>query len=141
MTVAAPPLVAGAAGGMLIAFDQASISGGGDAALAVGVAVAAGVAMYSALFVWAGLVTSHPLAYGLLYAFIWEGLFATFVDGIKYVSIRQYTLGLVKAIDGSRFTGPDQDVIGTVGALVGLVLVCGGFTALAVRRLRRMDVP
>jgi ABC-2 type transport system permease protein len=141
MTVATPPLVAGAAGGMLIAFHAGSIGGGGKAALAVGIGVAAGVAMYSALFLWAGLVTSHPLAYGLLYAFVWEGLFATFVDGIKYVSIRQYTLGLVKAVDASRFAGPDQSVIGTVGAVVGMAVVCVGFVALAVRRLRQMDVP
>lgn len=141
LTVATPLLVAGSAGGMLVAFEGASLDGGGRAALAVGVAVAAGVAMYSALFLWAGLVASHPLAYGLLYAFVWEGLVGTFVNGIKYVSVRQYTLGLVQAVDASRFTGPDQSVIGTVGAIVGAAVVCVGFVALAVRRLRQMDVP
>ena len=141
MTVATPLLVAGAVGGVLIAFDGAGIGGAGKAATAVAIALVVGTAMYSAVFLWAGLVTSHPLAYGLLYAFVWEGLFATFVDGIKYLSIRQYTLGLVKALDASRFAGSDQNVIGAAQAVVGACVVCLGFVALAVRRLRRMDVP
>ena len=29
-----------------------------------------------------GLATSHPLALGLLYVFVWEGLFGTFGNGM-----------------------------------------------------------
>ncbi len=94
-----------------------------------------------ALFLWAGLVTSHPLALGLLYVFVWEGLFGTFVNGIKYLSIRQYALGIATVVDGSRFSGPDQDVLGGTASIVGAPVVAVGFTLLAVRRLRRMDVP
>jgi ABC-2 type transport system permease protein len=141
LTVVVPPLVAGSVGGVLIAFEGAGVDGAGSAAVAAGVALALGAAVYSAVFLWAGLVTGHPLAYGLLYAFVWEGLFATFVDGIKYVSIRQYTLGLVKGIDGSRFSGPDQHVVGLAAAAACAAVVGAGFVALAVRRLRRMDVP
>jgi ABC-type transport system involved in multi-copper enzyme maturation permease subunit len=141
VTVSLPLPVAGAAAGVLVGFQAAGIDGAGRAAIAAVVALAAGVAMYSAVFLWAGLVTAHPLAFGLLYVFVWEGLFATFVNGIKYVSIRQYTLGWVKGIDGSRFGGPDQDVLGLAGAVAGSLVVLVGFVALAVRRLRRMDVP
>ncbi len=102
--------------------------------------MAVGVVVYSAIFVWAGLVTSHPLGFGLLYVFVWEGLFATFVDGIKYLSVRQYTLGVVHALDDMRFAGLGQDVVGPVAAVVGCAVVFCGFALLTVRRLRRMDV-
>ena len=105
------------------------------------VGVAVGLTLYSTLFLWAGLVTSHPLALGLLYVFVWEGLFGTFVHGIRYVSIRQYTLGLVKGVDSTRFVGTDHTVLAVGPAAVGAAVVCIGFTLLALRRLRHMDVP
>jgi len=141
ITVAAPLLVAGAVAGVFVAFSSAGIDGAGKAAVSVAIAFTVGVVMYSAVFVWAGLVTSHPLAYGLLYVFVWEGLFGTFVHGIRYVSIRQYTLGLVKGLDATRFVGTDHTVLGAGAAVVGAAVVCIGFTLLAVRRLRLMDVP
>ncbi len=104
-------------------------------------AIGVGVVLYSALFLWAGLVTSHPLALGLLYVFVWEGLFGSFVHGIRYLSIRQYTLGIARAVDASRFAGPDQSVLGSAGAVVGSAVVVTAFALLVVRRLRRMDVP
>jgi ABC-2 type transport system permease protein len=141
ITVSGPLLVAGTAGGVLVGFDVAGIGGAGKAAAAAAIAMAVGVALYSAVFLWAGLVTSHPLAFGLLYVFIWEGLFATFVNGIKYLSIRQYSLGILKTVDASRFAGADQHVIGSPAAIVGSAVVFLAFALLVVRRLKRMDVP
>ena len=139
ITVAGPALAAGTFGSVLLAFRLADLPGAGSAAAAAALAVAAGLVLYSTVFLWAGLATSHPLALGLLYVFVWEGLFGTFVNGIKYLSIRQYTLGIVKALDASRFAGPDQHVLGTAAALAGAAVVVGGFGLLVVRRLRRMD--
>ena len=141
ITVAGPALAAGTFGSVLLAFRLADLPGAGSAAAAAALAIAAGLVLYSTVFLWAGLATSHPLALGLLYVFVWEGLFGTFVNGIKYLSIRQYTLGIVKALDASRFAGPDQHVLGTAAALAGAAVVVGGFGLLVVRRLRRMDVP
>lgn len=141
ITVAAPFLVASSVASVLLGFSGAGLDGGGKAAAAAAIALAVGVVLYSAVFLWAGLATSHPLGFGLVYVFVWEGLFGTFVDGIKYLSIRQYTLGLVATVDGSRFTGPGQSVIGTAGAIVGAALVFSCFAPLAVRRIKTMDVP
>jgi ABC-2 type transport system permease protein len=140
LTVCVPFLVASSVASVLLGFSGAGVEGAGEAALAAGVAFAIGSAAYGAVFLWAGLVTSHPLGFGLVYVFVWEGLFGTFVDGIKYLSIRQYTLGLVAAIDDRRFTGLDQDVVGAAAAVVGVAIVIGAFVPLAVRRLRTMDV-
>jgi ABC-2 type transport system permease protein len=139
LSVAVPPLVVGTVAGMLIAFDRAGFAGAGRAATAAAVAMAIGALLYSTVFLWAGLVTSHPLALGLLFVFVWEGLFSSFVNGIKYLSIRQYTLGLVHALDAERFAG--RNLVGTGAAGVGAALVVAGFFVLAVRRLRTMDVP
>lgn len=141
ITISAPPLVAGTFGSVFLAFRLIPLDGASSAAVAAAVGMCVGITLYSALFLWAGLVTSHPLAFGLLYVFVWEGLFGTFVNGIKYLSIRQYTLGIVKAVDGSRFGGPHQHVLGSTSAIVASVLVTVGFGLLVVRRLRRMDVP
>ena len=140
LTVAVPPLVAGTVCGVLVAFARAGFDGAGHAAFAAGLGVAIGALLYSTVFLWAGLVTSHPLAFGLLYVFVWEGLFATFVNGIKYLSIRQYTLGLINGLDPSRFAS-DRNLIGTGAAAAGATLVSVGFFLLTVRRLRTMDVP
>ena len=57
---------------------------------------------------------------------------------MKYLSVRQYTLGIVQAIDSSRFT---DEVIGTTAAVVIAAVVFSLFALLTVRRLMRMDVP
>src|SRR5262249_26706497 len=140
LAVGPPTLVAGTGGGVLVAFARAGFDGAGRAALAAGVGVAIGALLYSTVFLWAGLVTSHPLAFGLLYVFVWEGLFGRFVNGIKYLSIRQYTLGLINALDPTRFA-TDRNLMGTGASAAGATVVSLGFFVLAVRRLRTMDVP
>jgi ABC-type transport system involved in multi-copper enzyme maturation permease subunit len=141
ITVSAPALLAGTLASVLLVFHLVPFQGAGRAAVASVVGMAVGLTVYSTLFLWAGLVTSHPLALGLLYVFVWEGLFGTFVRGIRYLSIRQYTLGIVKTLDGSRFAGPDQHVLGGSAAITGSVVVAVGFGFLILRRLRRMEVP
>ena len=103
--------------------------------------MAIGALVYSTIFSWLGLVTRRALGVGLLYAFIWEGLFGTFVDGLKYLSVKQYALSIVRELDPERFAGSSQTVIGITTAAVGSAVVLVLFAALAVRRLRRMDVP
>jgi ABC-type transport system involved in multi-copper enzyme maturation permease subunit len=141
ITVGAPALVAGTFGSVLLAFDLVPVPGAGRAAIAAAVAMGVGMVLYSTLFLWAGLVTSHPLALGLLYVFVWEGLFGTFVNGIKYLSVRQYTLGILKALDGARFADPGRHVLGSTAAIAGALVVTIGFGLLVLRRLRRMDIP
>jgi ABC-type transport system involved in multi-copper enzyme maturation permease subunit len=138
--VAVPFVVGSTIVSVWLGFAGADIGGAGRATTATAIAMTVGVAVYSAMFVWAGLVTSHPLGFGLIYVFVWEGLFASFVDGIKYLSVRQFTLGIVTALDETRFSGVGQDVIGPAAAIVGSAVVFCGFTLLAVRRLKRMDV-
>ena len=124
-----------------LAFEGAELSGGGRAAVATAVGLGCGAIVYGSIFSWLGLVSRRALGVGLLYAFVWEGLFGTFVDGLKYLSVRQYALSIIREIDPERFVGSSQNVIGITTAVVGSVVILLLFTALTVRRLRRMDVP
>ena len=120
----------------LLAFE-----GDATAAVAVALALLAGVAAYSSLFLWLGLMTSRGLAVGLLYVFLWEGLFSNFVSGIRVISIREYIISITNVVDDSRFASPDQDPVASTTAIVGLIVVFTVFLLLSVRRLQCMDVP
>ena len=110
------------------------------AVLAVGVAVLAGVLAYSSVFTWAGLVTTRALAAGLIYVFIWEGLLSSLLEGVRYLSIRAYTLTILHGIDGESFSTLEERVIELPAAVVGVAAVTVVFFFLTVRRLRKMDV-
>ncbi len=107
-------------------------------ALATGGGLLAGAAAYAALFTWAGLALRHALVAGLIYVFVWEATLAAYLDGIRFVSVRRFALAVVNGLDADRLAGAE---LGVGAASIGAVLVLAGFTALAVRKLRRMDVP
>ncbi len=115
--------------------------GGGQAALAVGVALFAGTVTYATIFTWAGLVSTHALGFSLIYVFLWEGLISSFLGGVRYLSVRGYTLAILHGIDDKSFEALGQRVIEFPAALVGAAAVTAVFFWLTVSRLRRMDVP
>jgi hypothetical protein len=108
--------------------------------MAVTVSVLVGVALYASAFVYLGLVTTQAIGVGLVYIVLWEGFFSQFVAGVRLLSIRHYTISLMYGLDSRRFA-PLDDQLGLGVAVTLCVLVFGGFLALSVRRLRRMDVP
>jgi len=109
------------------------------ATVAVTVSALASVAMYAAVFVWLGLVTSQAIGFGLVYIVLWEGLFGGFVTGVRFLSIRRYAEGLIHGLDPRRFAGAPN--LHFVFAVTVSIAVIAGFLYLTVRRLRRMDVP
>jgi ABC-2 type transport system permease protein len=134
VTIAAPFIAASALGTAWIAY-----LGDPRAALAVTAGALVEVALYSSAFVWLGLVTSQAIGAGLLYIVLWEGFFAGFVAGVRFLSIRYYSLAAMHAIDPRRIAETEHLPGVTVAAVFALVV--GGFLWLSVRRLRRMDVP
>ncbi len=136
IAVAGPVVLGSGVAASLIAMDQSV-----QAALAVAVALAAGVATYAAIFNWAGLVTNRALAFALFYVLVWEGLISSFFGGVRYLSVRAYTLAIMYQGDQDRFDALDGRVIEAPAAIGAAVVVTGIFLALTVRRLRGMDVP
>ena len=111
------------------------------ATLSVAVALLLGVAAYSAIFTWAGLVTSRALAVALLYVILWEGIIGSLIRGVGYLSVRGYTLAIMHGLDSATFEAFGDRVIALPAAIVGALLVTAAFYGLALRRLTRMDVP
>ena len=134
ITVAAPFILVSAGVSAWIAF-----LGDLQATAAVTIAALAEVALYAAAFVWLGLVSTQAMGIGLLYVVLWEGLFAGFISGVRVLSIRYWSLGIMNALDERRFA--DMQHLGTAAVAIVGVVGLAGFVWLAVRRLRRMDVP
>lgn len=111
------------------------------ATIAVTVSALTGVALYSSVFVWLGLVTTQAIGIALLYVVLWEGFFSGFVSGVRLLSIRYHSIALMHGLDERRFDFAGDDGLGFAGAIVTSLIVFGGFLLLSIRRLRRMDVP
>ena len=137
MAVAAPLLVAATVAISLIALGD----GGVRALVAAAGAVGLGVVVYAAVFTWAGLFTTHALGFGLVYVFLWEVLVSSLLPGVRYLSVRGYTLGTMYGLDEATFRSLGEDAIELPAALVGAGVVAVVFFLLTVRRLKRMDVP
>jgi ABC-2 type transport system permease protein len=119
----------------------ALVDGGGlRGALATGIGLLVGAAAYAAIFTWAGLASRHALLLGLVYVFVWEATLAAYLDGVRFLSIRRYTLGLIHGLDEARLARI-EDPLSSGAAILAAALVVGAFTALTVRKLVRMDVP
>lgn len=134
ITIAAPFLVVSAALTAHTAFLADP-----RATIAVTLSALAGVALYSAAFVWLGLVTTQAIGIGLLYIVLWEGFFSGFVEGVRLLSIRHYAIALMHALDERRFA--TASLLPSGVAVVTATVVFTGFVVLSIRRLRRMDVP
>ena len=134
VTVSAPFIAASAFFTGYIAFNYDM-----TAALAITASAFVGVALYSSAFIWLGLVTTRAVGFGLLYIVLWEGYFSGFVTGVRFLSIRYYSIGLMRGFDARRFVGTDE--VNFAFAVVASGVGGVGFLWLAVRRLRRMDVP
>ena len=138
IVIAAPVLVASTAAVVLIALGD----GGMRAVGAASAALFVGVVTYAAIFTWAGLITKNALAFALVYVFLWEALLTGFLPGLRYVSIRLYTVGVMHRLDETTFEAlGGVDALTLIEALAGAGIVTAVFFLLTVRRLRRMDVP
>jgi ABC-2 type transport system permease protein len=134
ITIAAPFIALSALVTSYIAFI-----GDVKAVIAVTVSLIVGVALYASAFIWLGLVTTQAIGIGLLYIVLWEGFFSGFVSGVRLLSIRHYSIALMHGLDPRRFAVSDH--VSLLVAGIASAIVFGGFVLLAVRRLRRMDVP
>jgi ABC-2 type transport system permease protein len=134
ITVAAPFIALSAGVTAHVAFI-----GDWSATAAVTLSALAGVAMYGSMFVWLGLVSPQAVGLGLLYIVLWEGFFSGFVAGVRLLSIRFYAIALMHGLDERRFSFMDH--VSLLPAAVVATVIVAGFSALTVRKLRRMDVP
>ena len=106
---------------------------------AVGFAIAAiaGGTAYAVAFAALGVATSRALVVGLGYTLLWEGVLAGLLDGTRFMSIRQGTLGVAAALTGEDVGVDVLEPLVSVAILV--IVVVGGFV-LTSRALARFQV-
>lgn len=111
----------------------------GGQELVAGTALAATVVMaaYVGLFVLLGLLTRRPLAWGLLYIFIWEGFIARGSGAAAKLALRAYGSSILRYFTGIELLTSEIDY---VWALVIPPVVAVATLAFATRRLSRGDV-
>ena len=134
ITVAAPFIAASA-----IITSYHAYLGEPKAIIAVTVAALIAVAVYASFFVWLGLVNTQAIGAGLLYIVLWEGFFSSFVSGARVLSVRHWAITLMHGMDERRFA--HLELLDLRAVIVTCTVVILGFLFLAVRKLRRMDIP
>jgi ABC-2 type transport system permease protein len=117
------------------------LQGVSEEGIVIGFAVATlfGVFAYTAVFILLSIATSRALLFGIAYVFIWEGVVTELFSGTRYVSIRQYSLGIADLIAGVS----EQDFEANLGGVEGLILaavVAAVALVLAVRRLEAFEL-
>jgi ABC-2 type transport system permease protein len=114
-------------------------SRGGDTmttVVAYTVACFVGGSAYAAAFVALSVFTTRALLLGLAYVLIWEGVLSGLLEGTKFLSIRQATLGLAAALGVDM---ADPPLAAGVSVVVLAVVLVGAF-ALASWRLARFEI-
>lgn len=117
------------------------VGGFGSASLAValGYAVAAiiGGATYAVAFATLGTITSRSLVVGLAYTLLWEGVLAGLLEGTRFLSVRQATLGIAAALTG---VDPGVEALPVAVAVSVVTVVIVASAVLTTSRLRRFQV-
>ena len=104
--------------------------------VAYSVACLVGGSAYAAAFMTLSIFTSRALLLGLAYTLLWEGVLAGLLEGTKFLSIRQATLGVASALGAEL---PATPLSLSVSALVLGVVLLGSFV-LAGWRLSRFEI-
>lgn len=120
----------------LIALDGVPESG-----LVAGFAIAAllGVCAYTAVFILLSLATSRALLVGLGYVFIWEGLVTELFSGTRYLSVRQYCLGVADLLATVSKREFEANLDGAAGLILAAAVTAAALV-LATRRLAAFEL-
>ena len=106
-------------------------------ALGFTVAALAGCVAYAVGFAALGLVTSRALIVGLGYTLLWEGVLAGILEGTRFLSVRQATLGVAAGLTGSEVGV--EPLAPSVSILILATVTAVGLTV-ATLRLRSFQV-
>jgi len=101
------------------------------------VAAALGGVAYATAFTALGAITSRALLIGLAYTLIWEGVLSGLLEGTRFLSIRQATLGLAATLTD---VDPGVDPLDPIVSVVILAAAIGGSFVLTTMALRRFEI-
>lgn len=139
--LAAVPITAVLAGGatlltgLLIGGDR----GAAGVTLVYTLAVVVGAIVYTTLFIALSVLTTRALIVGLIYVAVWEGMLGGLFEGTRVLSVCQYLVAIVAALDPAGNTGPVAP-LAPVTAVVGVLVVFVVAFLVAVRALERHEL-
>ena len=84
-------------------------------------------------------MTGHALIVGLIYVYIWEGVVAGLFTGTRLVSVHQYVLGVIAALDPTQPSLLPAHLPLSSSVELG-ALVAVGAAVVAAWRLTRFEV-
>ncbi len=138
--LAAAPIAAALVGGATLA---TGLLVGGGPGVGVTLAFTAGVVigslLYVTLFVALSVLTTRALIVGLAYVAIWEGMLAGLFEGTRVLSVRQYVISIVAALDPSGRVDPATALAPTTAVVAAVLVLAVGF-AIGVRALERYQL-
>jgi ABC-2 type transport system permease protein len=110
--------------------------GAGSIQTSIGFAIAAliGGTAYAVGFTALGVVTSRALIVGLGYTLIWEGILAGILEGTRFLSVRQATLGVASALTGHDVGSNPLGIVVSIAILAAVI--AGGFGVTSARLSR-----
>jgi ABC-2 type transport system permease protein len=122
-----------AAGVLTSGFGPASVG----TAFAFALAASIGGAAYACAFVALSSFTSRALVVGLGYTMIWEGILAGLLEGTRFLSIRQATLGIAAGLSEGRV---DEQPLDFVLSIEIVAVVIAAAFILGSLRLARFEI-
>lgn len=108
---------------------------GGQLAVAYTVAALVASIAYAALFLLLGTITRHAVVFGLVYALIWEALFASIISGARTLSVQQWALAVAEKVSGSGAVTSDVALPTAVILLVAVTVLATWYAGQKLRSL------
>jgi ABC-2 type transport system permease protein len=120
-------------------FVACSLAGASNLAVAFAIGVLAAAFAYTLLFVLLSVVTTRALISGLVYVFLWEGAITAIFEGLRYLSVRHYALGIADALADVPANVFDAYLSGGTAVALLVIFSCSA-AIMANRRLQRAEV-
>lgn len=139
-------IATGIAFGTVSILVAGTIAAGGldDATATYALASVLAITGYSSLFLLLAVVTRHAVVIGIAYALVWEAVIASFLPGVRDLSVQQWSRSIAEALLGSRaefgdLAGPSIGATAAAGLLAATVVASSWLATQRLRSLRMTD--
>jgi len=103
------------------------------------VATVIGALLYCGIFGYLGLVTKRGLVFGLIYSIVFENILARNLPGVKWLSVREFTVSIAEWAGGGSIKWPTPGVPMTTVWVAGSIILAAAL-AVTMRRLERYEM-